>query len=87
MYIPQHADNSQHAFSTSSRPTLHNALPALERLYSEWEKASKKACYEKFKPALVAGMAKLDKYYQRSGTLEAHIIAMGRISVTQPSTS
>ena len=82
MYIPQHADNSQHAFSASSRPTLHNTLPALERLYSEWEKASKKARYEKFKPALVAGMAKLDEYYQRSGTSDAHIIVMGRISVT-----
>ena len=87
MYIPQHADNSQHAFSASSRPTLHNALPALERLYSEWEKASKKAHYEKFKPALVAGMAKLDEYYQHSGTSDAHIIATGRIGVTLPSTS
>jgi hypothetical protein len=75
----QHADNSQHAFSASSRPTLHNALPALERLYAEWEKALKKVRYETFKPALTTGMAKLDEYYHCSGSSDAHIIAMGMI--------
>jgi hypothetical protein len=75
----QHADNSQHAFSVSSRPTLHNALPALERLYTEWEKASKKVRYKTFKPALTASMAKLDEYYHRSGSSDTHIIAMGMI--------
>ena len=81
MYLLQHADTSQHAFSASSRPTLHNALPALERLYAEWEKASNKARYEKFKPALAAGMAKLDEYYHRSSASDAHIISMGKINV------
>lgn len=74
----QHADDSQHSFSASSRPTLHNALPALERLYAEWEKASKKERYERFWPALTAGMAKIDEYYHRSGASDAHIIAMGK---------
>jgi hypothetical protein len=50
-------------------------------LYGEWEKASKKERYEKFKPALTAGMAKLDEYYQRSGASDAHIIAMGTVNV------
>ena len=76
----KHVDKSQHAFSASSRPTLHNALPALERLHAKWEKALKKPCYKIFKPALTAGMAKIDKYYQRSGALDAHIIAMGNVS-------
>jgi hypothetical protein len=49
----------------------------LERLYAEWEKASSKACYERFKLALIAGMAKLNEYYQHSGASDAHIIAMG----------
>ena len=81
IWLLQHVDNSQHAFSPSSRLTLHNALPALERLYAEWEKASNKAHYEKFKPALMASMAKLDKYYQCSGASDAHLIAMGKTTV------
>ena len=39
-------------------------------------------CYEKFKPALTAGMAKLNEYYQCSGASNAHLIAMGKTSVT-----
>ena len=76
----KHADESQHAFSASSRPTLHNALPARERLHAKWEKASKKPCYKIFKPAITAGMAKIDEYYQRSGASDAHIIAMGNVT-------
>ena len=76
----KHVDKSQHAFSASSRPTLHNTLPALERLHAKWEKASKKPCYKIFKPALTAGMAKIDKYYQQSGASDTHIIAMGNVT-------
>ncbi|KAI9437033.1 hypothetical protein H4582DRAFT_2078100 [Lactarius indigo] len=74
--ILQHTDNAQHAFSTSSRPTLHNMLPALEKLYVEWEKASKKPCYKVFVPALTTGLAKLNEYYQCTGTSDAHLMAM-----------
>ena len=35
--------------------------------------------YKKFKLALIAGMAKLDEYYQRTGVSDAHLIAMGKI--------
>jgi len=73
----QHADNAQHAFSTASRPTLHNALLALEKLYAEWEKALRKPRYKSFVPALTAGMVKLDEYYKRSGTSDAHLMAIG----------
>ncbi|KAF8147659.1 hypothetical protein B0H34DRAFT_803273 [Crassisporium funariophilum] len=38
----QFADAAQHAFSAASRPTLHNALPAIEKLYAEWKKALSK---------------------------------------------
>lgn len=68
-------------FLASSRPTLHNVLLALERLYAKWDKASNKARYEKFKLALAAGMAKLNEYYQRSGASDVHIIAMGKLNV------
>ena len=60
-----------------ARPTLHNALPAIEKMYSAWQKASEKPRYLIFKPALEAAMAKLDEYYKRTAESDAHIIAMG----------
>jgi hypothetical protein len=74
---PQHADVAQQAFSAETRPTLHNALPAIEKMYSAWQKALEKPRYDIFKPALEAAMAKLDEYYQRTAESDAHIIAMG----------
>ena len=77
--LVQHANNAQQAFSSSSSPSLQNALPALERMYAAWEKASSKPRYAFLVPALEAGMAKLDQYYQRSAASDAHIMAMGMI--------
>jgi hypothetical protein len=73
----QHADSAQQAFSAAMIPTLQLALPAIERLYTSWEKASTKSRYEGFVPALNAGMAKLNTYYERSAESDAHIMAMG----------
>ena len=73
----QHANDAQQAFSSASNPSLHNALPALEKLYAVWEKASGKSRYLSFVPALNAGMAKLNQYYERSAESDAHILAMG----------
>jgi len=42
-----------------------------------WEKALKKPLYKSFIPALTAGLAKLNEYYQRSGGSHAHLIVMG----------
>ena len=72
----QHANDTQQAFLSVSTLSLHNALPALERLHV-WEKASSKYQYLSFVPALNAGMAKLNQYYECSGELDAHILAMG----------
>jgi hypothetical protein len=74
----QHADIAQQAFSSASTPTLHNALPTLEKLHAAWEKASHKDRYSHFVPALNAGKAKLDTYYQRSAQSDVHIMAMGK---------
>ena len=52
-------------------------LPAIEKLYSAWQKASEKPHYILFKPVLQAAIAKLDEYYQRTVVSDAHIIAMG----------
>ena len=73
----KHADNAQHAFSAGTQPTLHNALLAIEKLYAEWDKASSKPRYAPFQPALIAGMAKLDEYYQKTAASDAHVICMG----------
>jgi hypothetical protein len=64
-------------FSASTRPTLHNALPAIEKLYAEWEKASNKPRYEAFQDALETGMKKLNEYYKRTAASDAHVICMG----------
>ena len=72
----QHADNAQDAFSTASRPTLHGTLLVLEKLYADWEKASKKPRYKQFVPALTAGLAKL-KCYQHADISDAHLMAIG----------
>ena len=79
--VIQHANDSQQAFSSSSDPSLQNALPALERLYTAWKKASKKSRYASFVPALEAGMQKLDQYYNRSAQSDAHIMAMGKFTI------
>jgi hypothetical protein len=60
-------------------PTLQHALPALEKLYSSWEKATAKPRYESFILALTAGMNKLNTYYERSADSDAHIMAMGEL--------
>ena len=60
----KYANDAQQAFSSSSTPSLQNALPTLERMYATWEKSSSKPRYVCFIPALDAGMAKLDEYYQ-----------------------
>ena len=75
----QHADDAQQAFSSASVPTLHNALPTLEKLHAAWQKASDKRRYSCFIRALEAGMAKLDTYYKRSAESDAHIMAMGKL--------
>ena len=75
----QHADDAQQAFSSASVPTLHNALPTLEKLHAAWQKASDKRRYSCFIRALEAGMAKLDTYYKRLAESDAHIMAMGKL--------
>jgi hypothetical protein len=73
----QYANNTQQAFSAESTPTLQHALPSLEKMHTSWEKATAKPHYKSFVPALSAGMAKLDEYYQWSAESDAHILANG----------
>jgi hypothetical protein len=75
--LSQHADDAQQAFSSGSRPSLHNALPAIETLYAAWQSASTKPRYAPFMLALEAAMEKLNEYYKRTAESDAHIISMG----------
>jgi hypothetical protein len=72
----KYADEAQHAFSAATQPSLHWALLAIETLYAAWGNARKKEQYKPFFPALDAAMAKLNEYYERTATSDAHIIAM-----------
>ena len=54
-------------------------------MYAAWEKSSSKPRYACFVPALAVGMAKLNQYYQWSATSDAHIMAMGKLSVSHVS--
>ena len=76
MFLLQYADDVQQAFSADKYPTLYNALPAIEKLYSSWEKASKKWKYDVFAPALVEGMSKLNEYYEKTAASDSHMMAM-----------
>jgi len=60
---------------------LHKALSAIEALYTAWEKASKKARYIPFQPALEAALEKLNEYYQKTAESDAHIIMMGMLLI------
>ena len=48
----------------------------MEALYATWTNRAKKEKYATFEPALDAAMSKLDEYYMKTATSDAHIIAM-----------
>ena len=74
----QHAEKTQHSFSTNSGPTLYAALPALEALHKAWLTRKKGIRYLDFHQALEAGVDKVAKYYQHTTTSDAHIISMSK---------
>ena len=76
----QHADKAQQAFSAVKASTLYNALPAVEALYAAWTNRAKKEKYAVFEPALDAATSKLDEYYMKTATSNAHIIVMSASS-------
>jgi hypothetical protein len=78
--LHQHADKAQQAFSFIKTPSLHNALPAIEALYAAWSKRAEKVKYSSFQEALDAATSKLDEYYQKTASSDAHILAMGKFT-------
>ncbi|KAG1867207.1 hypothetical protein DFJ58DRAFT_838212 [Suillus subalutaceus] len=72
----QYAELSQQSFSSEQGPMLHLALPALESLHSAWSSCSGRIKYLDFAEGLDAGIEKIAKYYEKSSSSDAHIMAM-----------
>lgn len=72
----QFAELSQQSFSSEQGPMLHLALPALESLHSAWSSRSGRIKYLDFAEGLDAGIEKIAKYYEKSSSSDAHIMAM-----------
>jgi hypothetical protein len=72
----QFAELSQQSFSSEQGPMLHLALPALESLHSAWSSRSGRIKYLDFAEGLNAGIEKITKYYEKSSSSDAHIMAM-----------
>ncbi|KAF5345550.1 hypothetical protein D9758_012006 [Tetrapyrgos nigripes] len=71
-----HANKAQQAFSSEHDPTLHTALPALEKLHSAWEKCMSKLKYCKFMQAMQAGADKLEGYYNKTSDSDVYVFSM-----------
>ncbi|KAJ6563197.1 hypothetical protein B0H10DRAFT_1966223 [Mycena sp. CBHHK59/15] len=77
--VLQSAQNTQHAFSSDLRSTLHLAIPALKRLHAEWTAKSEQPKYSAFHTALAEALLKVDKYYQKTSNSNSYMFAMGTI--------
>ncbi|RXW12193.1 hypothetical protein EST38_g13661 [Candolleomyces aberdarensis] len=72
----KHADRAQQVFSSENKPCLSNGLPALEKLHMAWSSRTKKAKYAQFKPALDAGVRKIEEYYSKTSLADAYTMTM-----------
>jgi len=72
----QVAKTAQQSFSSENLPTLYNAIPALEKMYSKWEKLRDTPEATPFQPALDAALTKINEYYQKTAESDAHVMAM-----------
>ena len=70
-------DSVQQSFSAEKFPSLHKVLPALEAVHSEWSKMAGLSKFDRFKPALQAGITKIETYYERTSFSSAYIFSMG----------
>jgi hypothetical protein len=74
------ADNAQQAFSSDSYPAAAFVVPALERLHKKWSKYSdieKKPDFERFVPALEAGLKLIEKYHDKTARTDVYILSQG----------
>ncbi|KAK6987994.1 ribonuclease H-like domain-containing protein [Favolaschia claudopus] len=72
----RYADAAQQAFSSDEGPSMHLAIPALESIHRNWEEQAEKISNVEFKPALDAGLAKIEEYYNKVTDSEAYLFCM-----------
>ncbi len=77
----QCTSRSQQAFSSDMHPTLAKAIPAMEGLHKSWEKQSTDDRYAPFHHVLLAGMDKINKYYERTEDSDAYIFSMSELLI------
>ncbi|KAI1789377.1 hypothetical protein LXA43DRAFT_872172, partial [Ganoderma leucocontextum] len=74
--ILEDVDGYHQLCSSTQLPTLHQVIPALERLVTKWEKKVQDRKYALFHNALKAGIAKLNKYYKKLDNSDAYILSL-----------
>ncbi len=74
--MDQYADDAQHTFSSDNRPSLHNAVPALEKLHAKWNKKIENPKYCEFWNALEEAAKKVSEYYDKTADTDAYTFAM-----------
>ena len=74
--MKQHADNTQQVFSSDQSASLHLALPALEALHKAWTTRLSRGKYKDFRPALQAGLTKVEEYYDRTAESDTYTFVM-----------
>lgn len=70
------AEDAQQAFSSDKGPSLHRALPALEKLHRAWSSRTTIAKYSDFREGLEAGAAKINDYYEKTAESDAYTFSM-----------
>ncbi len=76
VWLQQHANNTQQAFSSDQVSTLHLGRPALEALYRAWSSHAAWPKYAQFAPALNAACNKINDYYKKMTDSSAYIRAV-----------
>lgn len=57
-------------------PTLHQALPTLERLHKEWSSRRDREKYQDFREPLDAALQKLSEYYDYTADTDVYNMTM-----------
>jgi hypothetical protein len=78
------ANQIQQYFSSDTKPTLWRALPAFEHLQMAWEAKQANGKYKLYHSALMDGLNKLKKYYNRFDKKPAYILALGVLCTSHP---
>lgn len=72
----QHPYKIQQLFSASKTVSIYNAIPAFEKLLTQWENKRKDPDLAQYHAALDAGLEKLRKYYLKFDEKPAYILSL-----------